>query len=41
MIDPKLLQLFIEEDSKIIHGVRKNVLNKTAYMAKVLGFSKK
>jgi plasmid replication initiation protein len=41
MIDPKLLQLFVEEDSKIVHGVRKNVLNKTAYMAKVLGFSKK
>jgi plasmid replication initiation protein len=41
MIEPKLLQLFVEEDSKIVHGVRKNVLNKTAYMAKILGFSKK
>jgi plasmid replication initiation protein len=39
--DPKILQLFIEEDSKIAHGIRGEVKNKTAYMATVLGFSKK
>ena len=41
MTKPQMLQLFIEEDSKITHGVRKDVKNKTAYMATILGFSKK
>jgi len=41
MTDNSILQLFIEEDSKIVHGVRKNVKNKTAYMATILGFAKK
>lgn len=41
MSNPKILQLFIEEDSKITHGVRKNIHNKTAYMATILGFSNK
>ncbi|MCU0470819.1 MAG: replication initiation protein [Arcicella sp.] len=39
--DPKILQLFIEEDSKITHGIRGEIKNKTAYMATILGFSKK
>ena len=39
--EPKILQLFIEEDSKIAHGIRGAIKNKTAYMATVLGFSKK
>ena len=41
MTDNSMLQIFIQEDSKIVHGVRKNVKNKTAYMATILGFSKK
>lgn len=41
MSNPETLQLFIEEDSKITHGVRKNVQNKTAYMATILGFANK
>lgn len=41
MTDNRLLQLFIEEDSKIVHGVRKNIKNKSAYMATVLGFGGK
>lgn len=41
MTDNKLLKLFIEEDSKIVHGVRKDVKNKSAYMATVLGFGNK
>lgn len=39
--NPKVLQLFIEEDSKIAHGIRGDIKNKTAYMAAILGFSKK
>jgi plasmid replication initiation protein len=41
MTDNRLLQLFIEEDSKIAHGVRKDIKNKSAYMATVLGFGSK
>ena len=35
----KILQLFIEEDSKITHGVRGVIKNKSAYMATILGFN--
>jgi plasmid replication initiation protein len=37
----EILKLFIEEDSKITHGVRGIIKNKTAYMATILGFTKK